>query len=108
MGSHTAALAATDRARETLSTPGLNADLPWFDYYNTTRLSGFAYVGDRLDFDIKPAARAGLFTVRLQRGPWGYILRPGEPPGAAHLPEGAPTLTVATLSELVPKLMPPG
>jgi hypothetical protein len=41
-GSHTAALAAIDRARETLSKPGLNADLPWFDYYDTTRLSGFA------------------------------------------------------------------
>ena len=41
-GSHTAALAAIDRARETLNMPGLNADLPWFDYYDTTRLSGFA------------------------------------------------------------------
>jgi transcriptional regulator with XRE-family HTH domain len=41
-GSHTAALVAIDRARETLSKPGLNADLPWFDYYDTTRLSGFA------------------------------------------------------------------
>jgi hypothetical protein len=41
-GSHTAALAAIDRARETLVKPGLNADLPWFDYYDATRLSGFA------------------------------------------------------------------
>jgi transcriptional regulator with XRE-family HTH domain len=41
-GSHTAALAAIDRARETLVKPGLDADLPWFDYYDTTRLSGFA------------------------------------------------------------------
>jgi transcriptional regulator with XRE-family HTH domain len=40
--SHTAALAAIDRARDTLTMPGLNADLPWFDYYDTTRLSGFA------------------------------------------------------------------
>jgi HAD superfamily hydrolase (TIGR01549 family) len=59
-----------------------------------------AYVGDRLDFDIAPAARAGLATVWLRRGPWGYILRPGEPPGVADLPEGAPSLTVATLSDL--------
>ncbi len=41
-GSHTAALAAVDRARETLANPGLTADLPWFDYYDDTRLSGFA------------------------------------------------------------------
>jgi HAD superfamily hydrolase (TIGR01549 family) len=33
-----------------------------------------AYVGDRLDNDIAPAAEAGLFTVWLRRGPWGYIL----------------------------------
>lgn len=67
-----------------------------------------AYVGDRLDFDIAPAARAGLFTIWLQRGPWGYILRPAEPPGVADLPEGAPALTIASLSELVPKLTPRG
>lgn len=41
-GSHTAALAAIDRAREQLAEPGLTADLPWFDYYDTTRLAGFA------------------------------------------------------------------
>ena len=67
-----------------------------------------AYVGDRLDFDIAPAARAGLFTVWVQRGPWGYILRPGEPPGVADLPDGAPALTIAALTELVPKLISGG
>ena len=41
-----------------------------------------AYVGDRLDNDIAPAARAGLFTVWLRRGPWGYILQPGKSPVA--------------------------
>jgi transcriptional regulator with XRE-family HTH domain/tetratricopeptide (TPR) repeat protein len=40
-GSHAAALTAIDRALETLSKPGLTADLPWFDYYDATRLSGF-------------------------------------------------------------------
>jgi transcriptional regulator with XRE-family HTH domain len=40
-GSHTAALVAIDKALETLSKPGLTADLPWFDYYDSTRLSGF-------------------------------------------------------------------
>ena len=32
-----------------------------------------AYVGDRVDNDILPAAAAGLFTVHLRRGPWGII-----------------------------------
>jgi FMN phosphatase YigB (HAD superfamily) len=64
-----------------------------------------AYVGDRLDNDIAPAAEAGLFTVWLRRGPWGYILQPGDPaPAAVHLPGGVPSLTVATLAELVAEL----
>jgi tetratricopeptide (TPR) repeat protein len=41
-GSPAAALAAIDRALETLDKPGLLADLSWFDYYDATRLSGFA------------------------------------------------------------------
>ena len=35
--------------------------------------SEIAYVGDRVDNDILPAAAAGLFTVHLRRGPWGII-----------------------------------
>ena len=31
-----------------------------------------AYVGDRLDNDILPALAAGLTTVFVRRGPWGY------------------------------------
>jgi HAD superfamily hydrolase (TIGR01549 family) len=31
------------------------------------------YVGDRLDNDVLPAARAGLRTALIRRGPWGYI-----------------------------------
>jgi FMN phosphatase YigB (HAD superfamily) len=31
-----------------------------------------AYVGDRLDNDILPALDAGLTTVFIRRGPWGY------------------------------------
>ena len=31
------------------------------------------YVGDRLDNDVLPARRAGLRTVLLRRGPWGYL-----------------------------------
>jgi transcriptional regulator with XRE-family HTH domain/tetratricopeptide (TPR) repeat protein len=41
-GSYSEALAAIDRAREQLANPGLIADLPWFDYYDSTRLAGFA------------------------------------------------------------------
>ncbi|GIE92490.1 HAD family hydrolase [Actinoplanes regularis] len=32
-----------------------------------------AYVGDRLDNDIRPAIEAGLVTVFIKRGPWGYF-----------------------------------
>lgn len=32
------------------------------------------YVGDRLDNDIAPAAKAGLKTALIRRGPWGKIL----------------------------------
>ena len=35
--------------------------------------SAVAYVGDRVDNDVLPAAAAGLFTVHLRRGPWGVI-----------------------------------
>ena len=31
------------------------------------------YIGDRVDYDILPAAAAGMFTVHLRRGPWGVI-----------------------------------
>jgi len=63
-----------------------------------------AYVGDRLDNDIAPAARAGLITVWVRRGPWGYVLRPRELMIAGSLPEDAPSLTVATLSDLITDL----
>ncbi|HVB43269.1 MAG TPA: helix-turn-helix transcriptional regulator [Streptosporangiaceae bacterium] len=41
-GTHAEARAAIDRARERLASPGLIVDLPWFDYYDSARLSGFA------------------------------------------------------------------
>lgn len=41
-GNPTAALHALDRARDTLAAPGLAPQLPWFDYYDATRLAGFA------------------------------------------------------------------
>jgi FMN phosphatase YigB (HAD superfamily) len=32
-----------------------------------------AYVGDRVDNDVVPAAACGLIAVHLRRGPWGVI-----------------------------------
>lgn len=32
-----------------------------------------AYIGDRVDNDIVPAAAAGMFTIHLRRGPWGIV-----------------------------------
>lgn len=32
-----------------------------------------AYVGDRLDNDVGPAARAGMVVVFIRRGPWAWI-----------------------------------
>jgi HAD superfamily hydrolase (TIGR01549 family) len=67
-----------------------------------------AYVGDRLDNDIAPAAGAGLFTVWLRRGPWGYILNPGALPAGTVLRDGVPSLTVSSLAEIVTGLTGPG
>jgi HAD superfamily hydrolase (TIGR01549 family) len=32
-----------------------------------------AYVGDRVDNDVLPANAAGLVSVFIRRGPWGYL-----------------------------------
>ena len=40
-----------------------------------------AYVGDRVDNDVLPAARAGLVAVHIRRGPWGRLQ--ATPPQAA-------------------------
>jgi FMN phosphatase YigB (HAD superfamily) len=32
-----------------------------------------AYVGDRVDNDVVPAADAGMVPIFLRRGPWGYL-----------------------------------
>ena len=54
--------------------------------------SEVAYVGDRVDNDVLPAAAAGLVAVHVRRGPWGRLQR--TPPEAtlgvddlASLPE---------------------
>ncbi|HEY7735234.1 MAG TPA: HAD family hydrolase [Candidatus Limnocylindrales bacterium] len=52
-----------------------------------------AYVGDRLDNDVRPAVRAGMVAVFIRRGPWGWIV-----PGRADPPEA--TITINSLAEL--------
>ena len=37
-----------------------------------------AYVGDRVDNDVLPAAAAGMLAVHIRRGPWGYLQRGAE------------------------------
>ncbi|MFD0576163.1 HAD family hydrolase [Dactylosporangium darangshiense] len=44
-----------------------------------------AYVGDRLDNDILPAADSGLITVFIRRGPWGYFYANQPEVRRAHL-----------------------
>lgn len=58
--------------------------------------SSVAYVGDRVDNDVLPAVVAGMRSVWLRRGPWGFIER---------LPEGVhPALIVASLAELAERI----
>ncbi len=54
-----------------------------------------AYVGDRVDNDVRPAAAAGLRAVWLRRGPWGVVQR--DDVHRAHL-------VVDSLAELVERL----
>jgi HAD superfamily hydrolase (TIGR01549 family) len=52
-----------------------------------------AYVGDRLDNDVRPARAAGMVAVFVRRGPWAWINAPrGEPEEAS--------LVVESLAEL--------
>jgi HAD superfamily hydrolase (TIGR01549 family) len=53
-----------------------------------------AYVGDRIDNDVVPAADAGMVAVHIRRGPWGY--------GQADWLEAArATARIDSLSDLV-------
>ncbi len=55
--------------------------------------SDVAYVGDRLDNDVGPAARACLVAVFLRRGPWGWIQ-------AGRVTPDEAALVIESLSEL--------
>jgi HAD superfamily hydrolase (TIGR01549 family) len=56
-----------------------------------------AYVGDRVDNDVIPAAAAGMHAVWVRRGPWGHI---------QQLPDSVreKTLVVNSLGELVDRI----
>jgi hypothetical protein len=54
-----------------------------------------AYVGDRVDNDVRPSAAAGMRAVWLRRGPWGLLHE--DPDGVAHL-------VVRSLDELVERI----
>ncbi len=56
------------------------------------------YVGDRLDNDIMPAARQGLRTALIRRGPWAMIWQ--DDLDAARVP----TFRVDSLADLPPKI----
>lgn len=57
--------------------------------------SEVAYVGDRVDNDVEPAAVAGMRAVWIRRGPWGFL---HEDRG------GRAALEVRTLDELVERI----
>jgi HAD superfamily hydrolase (TIGR01549 family) len=54
-----------------------------------------AYVGDRVDNDVIPAAAVGMRAVWIRRGPWGVIQSPPDP---------SPALIVRSLEELVRRM----
>ena len=46
-----------------------------------------AYVGDRLDNDVGPAAAAGMVAIFIRRGPWAWVQA-----GRSNPPEAAATI----------------
>ena len=81
---------------------GVSKPLPAF-FQALIRASGhrpeeIAYVGDRLDNDIAPAMRAGLFAIWIRRGPWGFVLPPDTE--SPLLNDIEPNLTIDSLADL--------
>jgi FMN phosphatase YigB (HAD superfamily) len=91
-----------DRAAEIMRTVGVELDLvatssgwgvskpaPAFFERIAAELSlapgSIAYVGDRIDNDIGPAAAAGMCAIFLRRGPWAWIQCPEGTPRGARL-----------------------
>ncbi|MEW5990548.1 MAG: HAD family hydrolase [Chloroflexota bacterium] len=42
--------------------------------------AAIAYVGDRVDNDVRPAAAAGMRAIFIRRGPWAYLQATDGPP----------------------------
>ena len=81
---------------------GVEKPAPAF-FEHLCQLSGLhpeqvAYVGDRVDNDVVPAARAGMLAVHVRRGPWGVIQ--ADRPGAE-----AAGLRLRSLAELPERLV---
>ncbi|HYL39927.1 MAG TPA: HAD family hydrolase [Candidatus Binatus sp.] len=55
--------------------------------------SAIAYVGDRIDVDVRPVVAAGMTAIHVRRGPWGFAH------AASALAAGA-TAQIASLAEL--------
>ena len=55
--------------------------------------SAIAYVGDRVDNDVRPAAAAGMRAIFIRRGPWAFIQ-------ASHGPPSEAAATIDSLLEL--------
>ena len=53
-------------------------------------LSAIAYVGDRVDNDVRPVAALGMAAIHVRRGPWGY----------AHADQARAAGAVATIQSL--------
>ena len=47
--------------------------------------AGIAYVGDRVDNDVRPARDAGMVAVWIRRGPWAWIQAGRDEPPEADL-----------------------
>jgi FMN phosphatase YigB (HAD superfamily) len=45
--------------------------------------SAIAYVGDRVDNDVRPAAAAGMRAIFIRRGPWAFLQASYGPPSEA-------------------------
>jgi FMN phosphatase YigB (HAD superfamily) len=59
-----------------------------------------AYVGDRVDNDVRPAAAAGMRAIFIRRGPWAFLQATDGPP-----PEASATIdSLLELPEVVARL----
>jgi HAD superfamily hydrolase (TIGR01509 family) len=66
--------------------------------------AAIAYVGDRVDNDVRPAAAAGMHAVFLRRGPWAWLQAGREP-----VPDAAVSIEdLTTIVDVVRALDEPG